>query len=301
MRSFRLVRLARPRVALSSLLAAIAAVGCSGVPIPEDMTTPRLPEPADPNGADAGAAPDTLGATAPGADETGAADWPTCGAPPYQEVRLGLRDVMSTAGESRGLPGATITLKHCPDSRFTTGPDGRATIQVSRGAETWIRFEAEGYVPWLLGEVAFGDNPTSLPIVATLVPARLAPTVVPPFRADAALIYLQVQMGRATAPAACRSTSGVELAVKDHPEAMVLYRGSGSNAGYARASATGDEGIALVVGLSAALDSVEITAAKEGCWYQLAYGDANAPALLPIVRTPVQTGAITHQVVNPLR
>jgi hypothetical protein len=287
-------------VRLSLAASALAAAGCTMAALPEGMATP-VPDSQLPEAPDAGGAADATAPEATAPADPAPADLPACGLPPYQRVRLGARDLMSPAGEAGGLPGAAITLKHCPDSRFTTGPDGRATIQVTRGAETWIRFEADGYVPWLLGEVAFGENAPAGPIVATLVPDRLAMTVVPPFRSDAALIYLQVQMGRATAPEACRSTSGVELAVKDHPEATVLYRGSGSNAGYARASATGDEGVALVVGLSAGLDSVEITASKDGCWYQLAYGDANAPVLLPIVRTPVQAGAITHQVVNPVR
>jgi hypothetical protein len=294
-----LVRLVRIS-SVAFALAAVASAACTGAALPGDMARPSAPD-GQPEMADAGAEADAADpdAVAPGFGPS--TELPSCGLPPYQPLRLGARDVMSAAGEAGGLPGAVITFKHCPGSRFTTGPDGRAAIQITRGAETWIRFEADGYVPWLLGEVAFGGNAPAGPIVATLVPARLASTVVPPFRGDAALVYLQVQMGRATAPAACRSTSGVELVVKDHPEAMVLYRGSGSNAGYARASATGDEGIALIVGLPAALETVEITASKDGCWYQLAYGDANAPVLLPIVRTPVQAGAITHQVVNPVR
>jgi hypothetical protein len=251
---------------------------------------------------EAGQAADAELTQPPGApeDPTRAPPVPSCGLPPYQPVHLMVRDVMSSAGEPRGLAGAAISFKHCPGARFTTASDGRLTVQVSRDAETWIRFEADGYVPWLLGEVAVTESFPSTPVVATLVPMRLAASVVPPFRGEAALVYLQVQMGRATAPEACRSPAGVTFVVKDHPEATVLYRATGSNAGYSRAVATGEEGVALVVGLPP-LPSVEVMASKPDCPYQLAYGDASAPFLVPILRTPLQAGTITHQVVNPIR
>ena len=173
-------------------------------------------------------------------------------------------------------------------------------LLATRDARTWIRFESPGHVPWMMGELLVDDTLPPVPLLATMIPTKLAASVVPGLRPDGALVYVEVQMGPATGPVACRSPEGVTLSVKDQPEASVLYRASGSNAGYAKAAMTSDEGVALIVGL-APMGTVELVASKPGCSYQLAYGNVNTRQLTPIGRTPLAAGTITHQVFNPVR
>jgi hypothetical protein len=214
-------------------------------------------------------------------------------------LRLGARDMMGE-GDTAHLAGVSVTLAHCPGQRFVTGADGRLMLRVSRGATSSIRFEAAGHIPWVVGELDFAQTPPAVPVMATMIPTKLASSVVPGVRPDGALVYVEVQAGAAAGPEACRSPDGVILAVKDHPLATVMYRASGSNAGYGKASMTSSEGIAVILGLPAS-GTVELTASKPGCTYHLAYGDVNARTLIPIARTPLAGGAITHQVFNPVR
>jgi hypothetical protein len=139
------------------------------------------------------------------------------------------------------------------------------------------------------------------PLLGTMVPERIGNTVVPGYRPTDPLVYLQVEMGRSDAAEACRSRDGVVFSVKGHPEAQVSYRAAGSNGGYTKTSATSIEGVAIISGLSPTVPAVEILAVKPGCSYRLAYGDVNSTTLLPILRTPLSPGTITHQVINPVR
>lgn len=223
-----------------------------------------------------------------------------CGPPPHQPMWLSARDIMGPPA-ARDLAEVYLTFKHCPESRFVTGADGRVLVMVSRTANTWVRFEKQGYLPWMIGEVAVTDGLPLAPLTATMVPEQVGAVVVPAYKATDPLIYVQVQLGRADAPEACRSREGVVFSVKGHPEAQVSYRAAGSNAGYVRSSATTIEGVAIISGLAATAGPVEIVAVKPGCNYLVAYGDVNSPSLLPIVRTPLAAGAITHQVINPVR
>jgi hypothetical protein len=223
---------------------------------------------------------------------------PRCGPPPYQAVTLRARDIQAPAGKEPA--GVAITLKLCPDQKFTIGEDGQAVVLVTIGAETWICFQAPGYLPWMVGEMAVSD---ALPgnIVGTLVPRSLASTVTPGYQPESPLVLVEVQAGRATGAEACRAREGVVLAVKDHPGATVLYRAMGSNGSYQRTAGTSPEGVAIVTGLPANAGPVELVAQKTGCSYTLSYGDVNSPALVPIVRTPLSPGVITFQTINPAR
>jgi hypothetical protein len=113
-------------------------------------------------------------------------------------------------------------------------------------------------------------------------------------------LYVDIRVGRTAALEACRSAAGVTLAVKDHPQAVVLYRAKGANAEYLNVPGTTDEGVAVIANLPAQA-SVELLASKPGCQYQMAIGDANSDDLLPLVRAPLFPGALTHQIVNPTR
>ena len=254
---------------------------------------------------DAGADADVDGATAfPGF---------RCGAAPYVPLRVGARDIMPP-GSGEELTDVTVTLKHCPARSFKIPADGPSQILVSEGAVTWIRFEASGYLPWVEGEVLVSRAAQTLTVEATLVPTAIAASIVPAWKTDQAIIYVEVRTGRSIAAEACRSPAGVTLTVKGHPEASVLYRDKGANAGYRGSPATSEEGIAVIANLGLGLQplaglpslaspagTVELTAAKPGCVYQPAYGDANSLELLPLLRAPLFRGAITHQVINPVR
>jgi hypothetical protein len=226
---------------------------------------------------------------------------PHCGDPPYQALRLSARDVMAPPPKSE-VAGVVVTFKHCPGQSFDLPPEG-ATLMITAGVETWVRFAAPGFLPWLEGEVAVPTRPAPMPIEATMLPVSIAPTLVPVWDPLSAMIYVEVRRGRAVEDEACHSPAGVTLRVKDHPEAVVRYRGKGANAGFEKvALSTSEEGVALISNLlPPALTTVELIAEKPDCTYVPAYGDANAPALLPILRTPLQGGAITHQVFNPAR
>jgi hypothetical protein len=304
----------------ASVAAALLALGCSTELADRSVnqragdTAAPAPNPAGDTAVDAGhggepqSSPSPAAdAGAPGSTPSVAADGgaelqpglPRCGDAPYQLVRVGARDMMG-ASDTAHLAGVAITLSHCPDEHFVTGADGRLMLMVSRNATTWIRFQSPGHVPWLVGELMIDDTLPPVPLMATMIPTTLAAAVVPGLRADGGLVYVEVEMGPATGPAACRSPEGVTISVKDRPEASVLYRAAGSNAGYARAVMTSDEGVALIVGLPPT-GSVELVASKPGCEYRLAYGNVNSRQLTPIARTPLAAGTITHQVFNPIR
>jgi hypothetical protein len=152
-----------------------------------------------------------------------------------------------------------------------------------------------------VGEMPIGASLPGSGVVATLVPKSLASTVTPGYQADSPLVFVQVQAGRATASEACRAREGVVLAVKDHPEATVLYRATGSNGSYQKGLGTSAEGVAIVTGLPADASPVELMAQKMGCNYTVSYGDANSATLVPILRTPLSPGVITYQSINPNR
>ena len=296
--------------------AALAAAGCSAEPSglpssglvvpargsssdagPEAGDEPSAPPDPEPAGGEAGDAAASPGEDA--GDTMTALGVARCGEPPFRMVRLGARDMMGASG-APDLAGVTITLGHCPGLRFETGADGGLMLLVSRSATSWIRFDKPGHVSWLVGELIFDDTLPPVPVTGTMIPTKLAASVVPGLRPDGALVYVEVQGGLAAGPEACRSPGGVTLSVKDHPQAVVLYRAAGSNAGYDKAAMTSEEGLALIGGLPAS-GSVELVATKAGCQYSLAYGDVNSRALIPILRTPLAAGTITHQVFNPVR
>jgi hypothetical protein len=153
----------------------------------------------------------------------------------------------------------------------------------------------------MIGEFAVGPAVPVAGLVATLVPKTLASTVVPGYQADSPMVFVQVQAGRASASEPCRARDGVVLAVEGQPNATVLYRATGSNGSYQKTVGTSAEGVAIVTGLAAETTTVDLVARKTGCSYTLSYGDANSPTLLPILRTPLAPGVITHQSVNPDR
>jgi hypothetical protein len=283
------------------ILAATAAIGsgCGSDAAPEPGAPPSFP-PDLPDGGSSMGVDSSAGAVPPSDGEAPMNEAPRCGPPPHQALWLGAEDIMRPA-DSRELRDVTVTFKHCPESRFLTGVDGRVMVMVTRTAETWIRFEKDGYLPWMVGEVAVTEGLPRAPMMGTMVPVRIGSTVVPGYRPTDPLVYLQVQMGRSDAPEACRSRDDVVFSVKGHPEAQVSYRAAGSNGGYTKTSATSIEGVALISGLPATITAVEILAAKPDCRYRLAYGDVNSTALLPILRTPLAPGTITYQVINPVR
>jgi hypothetical protein len=243
------------------------------------------------------AAPDAGSNNDASASKPGAAEM-QCGAPPHQVIKLGARDIMDP--EKRGeIPGVTVSFKHCPEQSFVLKRNA-AVVHVSAGAETWIRFDAPGYLPWVEGEMRIPDGGEPPQLDATMVPLAFVESVVPAWRPDVPLVYVDVRVGRTGAVDACRSAAGVTLAVKDHPQALVLYRGKGANPGYLNVPGTTDEGVAVIANLPAQA-SVELLASKPGCQYQTALGDANSESLLPLVRAPLFPGALTHQIVNPVR
>jgi hypothetical protein len=265
--------------------ARIESDGLERDPLPTGTPAPSR----DPEAADAGV--DSTVENSPVVFE------PHCGLPPYQAVRLGARDVMAPKAD---LAGVQVTLKHCPGQTFAVPTDGN-TLWVSAGAETWIRFDAPGYIPWVEGELRIPDAFPAPYIDATMMPRGVADLVMPVWKPDAPTIYVEVRTGRSSGDEACRSAAGVALSVKDYPGAVVLYRNKGANADYGDGSGTSAEGVAVVTGLPLGLASVELVASKPGCVYLPAFGDANSPQLLPIVRAPLFAGAITHQVINPAR
>jgi hypothetical protein len=289
-------------LALTSALGACAGTSSpslvaadGGEPAESDAGAPEVGGPGPPS-------QDARGeAGAPAADAATAAAAVNCGKPPYSVLRLAARNLMAPA-DQRELGNVKITLGLCPGVQTLTQADGKAQINLTEGAETWIRFEATGFLPCLFGEFAVSASASTPVLSATMIPDAAAPGLLPGYRADRPLIYVQVQAGRSTAPDACRARDGVALAVKDHPEAMVLYRGIGSNAAYVSGKATTTEGTAIIVGLIAATTgSVQVQATKSGCTYTAAYGDANSAALLPILRTPLAKGALTYLSINPMR
>jgi hypothetical protein len=223
-----------------------------------------------------------------------------CGAGPFQLVKLGARNPMAPP-DQRNLADVRISFEHCPGVAVITGADGKAQVNLTLGVDTWIRFEAPGFVPWLCGELETSAALGAQEMVANMLSDEVVPTFLTSYKPDQPLVYVQVQAGRTDAPTACHTRENVVITVKDHPEAVVLYRQVGSNAPYTKGLWTTKEGVAIVSGLPASLTSVELIATKKGCNYVASYGDANSPSLVPIANAPLQKGALTYQVFNPAR
>ncbi len=287
-------------VGLVAMLTALPA--CSSkleseglAPPPASPSRPEPESPPDAGAPLAGDEPDA--ASTPGAMPVALGQ--QCGLPPLRPLQLSVRDIMSPAVTE--VDGVEVTFKHCPGQSFALPPEG-LTVWISAGAATFVRFDAPGYLPWIEGEVTIPEGAAPISIGATMVPTAIAPTLLPPWKAELPLIFVEVRKGRTEAGEACRSPSGVKLNVKGHPGAVVFYRNKGANAGYnTGGSLTSDEGMAFITQLPAIVPSVEIEALKPGCEYVTAYGDANSAALIPILRAPLAEGAITHQVINPAR
>ena len=225
-------------------------------------------------------------------------DEPACGQAPHVPITVEADDLMGE-GEERKLAAVGVTFGLCASKTFFTGPQGSITVWLTRGAATWIRFDHEEYVSWLIGEVTVADAfPT---LTASMVPNALVDAVVPGFTEDRAVVLLQVQPGSSTAPEACRTPEGVKVTVLDQPAAKVLYRAAGASGSYEAARAvTSAEGVAVIRDLLPGATTAEIAASKPGCEYRAAYGDANSLLPIPIVRTPLFPGAITYLVLNPV-
>jgi hypothetical protein len=261
------------------------------------------PDPRSSAAADAGAGTAPYGGDGGGADTAPSANLELiarCGSPPYLKLRLVARNVMAPP-TARELAGVAITFKHCPGTQVLTGNEGSASVYITENAETWIRFDAPGFLPWLFGEIAVTESTSAPSIVATMLPADLGPVVLPGYQPDRPLVYVQVQNGRSAGPEACLSRDGVALALKEQPQVSVLYRNPGSTPTYSLAASTSTEGVAVVEGIDATLAAVTLVATKPGCSYVPSYGDADAATLVPIVRTPLQKGAVTYQTINPVR
>jgi hypothetical protein len=264
---------------------------------PRSATDAQAPDAGTAGEADAGFSGGPTEPAPPPAENSPPPPAPSCGPPPYYPVRLGARDIMAPKSE---LARLSVTLKHCPGQSFPV--TGESTIlYVTAGAETWIRYDAPGYIPWVEGELRVPDAGAVPYIEAMLMPQGVADFVMPVWKPDAPTIYVEVRTGRASADEACRSAEGVALAVKDLPTAVVLYRNKGANADYGSGPGTSAEGVAIVTNLPVGTASVELVASKPGCVYMPAFGDANSAELVPIVRAPLFAGAITHQVINPAR
>jgi hypothetical protein len=284
---------------------ALACIGCGGSSAPEsspDVALPAADAGADGAVAAADAAPSLDAVTADAAPAVDAAPStaPRCGPAPYHLVRLGARNLMAPANE-RALAGVKITFKHCPGLAVVTDAAGKAEVNLTQGAETWFRFDADAFLPWVCGEMAIQAPSVGQGVVAAMLPAALASGLLPGYEADRPLVYAHVQAGRSADPEPCRAPDGVAITVKDHPEAKVLYRNVGSMATFAPGDATTTEGVALITGLGPGVASVQLQATKPGCAYAPAYGDANTALLLPILRAPLFDGALSYQVINPVR
>ena len=170
------------------------------------------------SGEDAGARSSDSSAASPPSlpPETVELDLPRCGPPPYQAVTLRARDIQAVGGREQA--DVAITFKHCPGEKFKTGANGRVVVLVTRDAETWICFQAEGYLPWMVGEIAIGPSLPATGLVATLVPTGLASTVTPGYQPMSPLLFVQVQAGRTAASEACRNRDGRDAGGEGPPQ-----------------------------------------------------------------------------------
>lgn len=241
---------------------------------------------------------DSTGSSLEGAD-AGLEPAPACGPAPHARVRLATRNVASAESAPAGVPGTTVTFKHCPGVTVTTDDDGRALVDITAGVETWVRFDAKGFLPWLMGETVTG--PATSGVTATMIPESGAATLIPGYWSDWPTIYVQVQAGRTSDPPACRTKEGVALAVKEQPGATVTYRSATAPNAYAPGPATTTDGWALITKVLETPAGVTVVGTKPGCTYAAAYNASDGGGLVPIVRTPLQSGAVTVVFLTPAR
>lgn len=153
----------------------------------------------------------------------------------------------------------------------TTDDRGQATLMVSKGTVSALRFTREGLSPTLSGELTVdGAGGETVIVLRDTMGAKFG------LRADAPLLWVKVEPGTR-----CSNVEGVTLSVDGHPEAKVDYV-SGDGPIDPKATTTSMAGTAFIRGLPAGA-RVHVHATKTSC----TLGPAHFGAL------PLENGVIT--------
>ena len=260
-------------VTVSIVLAAAAAGACSSSSSTQGTA------------GDAGATTDSAGSSG-GTEDGGSADsaGPTstiaCGAAPFVNIGLVVRQVASGGGTAPAVEGATLTSSLCLGKSAITGPDGVITAQVTKSAPFVPRFDAPNYATTLIAELQFDADKTG--IEAPLPPA-LFTALVPGFGPTKTAIIVGLSKGGGTG--ACDALDGVAFTVTGHPEAVVTYFTDDAIPQIAKGGVTTAAGRAAITELAVGAP-VSIAGTKTGCTIDFARAPYTGKA-------PLEAGALT--------
>lgn len=223
---------------------------------------------------DAGNAGNGGGPTDAGSDVTDAAteDAPAlpghpvyCGDPPHGMMSIEVVDlttIQSVVQDCSPVAHASVEIDLCPGLVATTYHQGFAALGAPHDQPFFLRLSHADYLPTLSQELRIEGPDGGVTGMGWLwmVPPWVKSVVLTPWQdGEAALVVLI----RPPSTGSC-GPEGVTVGVEGHPEAVVTYIESG--APVAGATATTDDGLALVTGLPTT-GYVEVTASRPGCTY----------------------------------
>jgi hypothetical protein len=241
-------------VATSLVLAAAALGACSS----SSSTSASAPG----TGADGGAASSSGSSGSPD-DAGGAEAGPTaaiaCGAPPFVNIGIVVRQISTGGGTGTPVDGVTLTSTLCPGASAITGADGAIAAQVTKGAPFFPRFQATNYATTLIAELKFDADK---PDVEAPLPPALFTALVPGFGPTKTAIIVGLSKGGGTG--ACDTLDGVTFTVTGHPEAVITYFTDDAIPQIFKGGVTTAAGRAAITELAAGAP-VSVAADKAGC------------------------------------
>lgn len=201
------------------------------------------------------------------------ADPTKCGPGPYGQL-TGTAQELTADGTTRVKPEVVITADLCPGKTFTTGADGKATMQLTKSKPVIFTVDHPDDLPTRTAEYAL-ENDVAEGFVA-LLPKIFRAVVAPEFGEDKTLFAMGIvfpagtvipDAGPDAGPPAdpCLRRDGVSYTVPGHPEAKVVYFNTDPvPKPDPAATATSTNGLARIDGVADGV-TIEPVAAKAGC------------------------------------
>lgn len=157
------------------------------------------------------------------------ADPTKCGPGPYGTAIATIYEA-NTDGTGKPKPETTVTFDLCPTKTFTTGADGKATVQMTKNKPMIITIDHPDDIPTILPEWQLETD--TFEGSAEIIPKLFRAAIAPEFNADNSVLGLGVDFpagtfdggvpdGGPTDP--CQRREGVTFAITGHPEAKLTY------------------------------------------------------------------------------
>jgi hypothetical protein len=200
------------------------------------------------------------------------ADPTKCGPGPYGQL-TGSALELTADGTTRAKADVVITSDVCPTKSFTTGADGKATIQMTKGKPAIFTADHPDDLPTKTAEYTLERDVAEG--FVSLVPKIFRAVIAPEFGEDKTLIAIGIVYPDGAIPDAgpdagppsdpCLRRDGVTYTVPGHPEAKVVYFNTEAvPKPDPAATATSTNGLARIDGVADGT-TIEPVASKPGC------------------------------------